>query len=86
MGEGDRTDILTYDYDKNYHLDYSKYSDIFDNLPSRQGPQFSQLDEERREYAIRNALTYKYEPEIPEIEGLTRANFWKVSRNIISYL
>ena len=78
MGEGDRKDILSYNYDKNYELDYSKYSDIFDNLPVRQGPQFSELDEDRREYAIRNALNYKYEPQIPEIAGLTKTDFWKV--------
>ena len=78
MGKEDPKDILTVDSEKNYHLDYSKYSDIFDNLPLVKGPEFSEFEEARKEYAIRNALGYTHQPEIPEIKGLTPTNFWKV--------
>lgn len=83
MGNEDRRDILNVDTEKNYHLDYSKYSDIFDNLPLLNGPEFSVFEEARKEYAIKNALSYKYQPEVPEIEGLTRTNFWKVGSAIL---
>ena len=67
-------------------IDYSKYDEIFDNLPEPQESPFSELEQQKREFAIENALKYEQKFEVPEVADLTpkvlykapsTAQFWR---------
>ena len=58
--------------------DYSKFDEIFENMPVKQVQPEHLLHAERQNYMVKNALNWKFSEPIPEIEGLTNRTFWKV--------
>lgn len=63
-------------HEKDLEIDYSVFDDRFDNMPTKQGPEISEFDLERRKYAMENALSFEPKLEIPDFKELT-PNFGK---------
>ncbi len=59
-------------------IDYSHFDERFENRPVRVGPEWSELELQREEYIRQNALTYKKNVEVPNVEGLEVAKYSKV--------
>lgn len=63
---------------KDSEIDYAHFDDRFENRPVKAGPEWSELDQQREQYIRQNALSYKKEVSIPDIEGLELARAPKV--------
>ena len=63
-------------------IDYSKFQDIFSNIPKKVGPRFSEFDIAKTKYAIENALDYKERIQVPVIKGLTKKYIWKAPTTV----
>lgn len=55
---------------ENNQLDFSKFNEKFSNKYEIEGPEFSEIDEKRKDYIKENALNYKFEIPVPQIQGL----------------